>query len=51
MEKSFPRSRSCFCAGDDRYAVADGVSLAEVEYDELPVVTDPFKAEMENAQF
>src|SRR5713226_8186813 len=29
---------------DDRYAAADAVSLVEVEYEPLPVVTDPKKA-------
>ncbi len=28
----------------DRYAAADGVEAVEVEYDELPVVIDPFEA-------
>ncbi len=28
----------------DRYSAADGVELVEVEYEPLPVVTDPFKA-------
>ena len=30
--------------GTDRYAVADGIELVEVEYEPLPVVVDPFKA-------
>ncbi len=29
---------------DDRYIAADGAALVEVEYDELPVVIDPFEA-------
>jgi carbon-monoxide dehydrogenase large subunit len=29
---------------DDRYIAADGVEAVEVEYEELPVVIDPFKA-------
>jgi carbon-monoxide dehydrogenase large subunit len=28
----------------DRYAAADGVEAVEVEYEELPVVIDPFEA-------
>ena len=45
----FQGQEVAFVVGDDRYAVADGVSLVEVEYDELPVVTDPFKAELKDA--
>ena len=33
-----------FVIAEDRYAAADGVDLVEVEYEELPVVVDPFKA-------
>jgi carbon-monoxide dehydrogenase large subunit len=29
---------------EDRYSAADGVEAVEVEYEELPVVIDPFKA-------
>ena len=45
----FQGQEVAFVVGDDRYAVADGVSLVEVEYEELPVVTDPFKAELKDA--
>ena len=33
-----------FVIAEDRYAAADAVELIEVEYEELPVVVDPFKA-------
>ena len=33
-----------FVIAEDRYAAADGVDLVEVEYEELPVLVDPFKA-------
>ena len=33
-----------FVIAEDRYAAADGVELVEVEYEELPVLVDPFKA-------
>jgi carbon-monoxide dehydrogenase large subunit len=33
-----------FVVAEDRYAAADGVEAVEVEYEELPVVVDPFKA-------
>ena len=45
----FQGQEVAFVVGDDRYAVADGVSMVKVEYDELPVVTDPFKAELKDA--
>ena len=45
----FQGQEVAFVVGDDRYAVADGVSLVEVEYEELAVVTDPFKAELKDA--
>ncbi|MGS5042825.1 hypothetical protein [Mameliella alba] len=33
-----------YVVATDRYAAADGVEAVEVEYEELPVVTDPFEA-------
>jgi carbon-monoxide dehydrogenase large subunit len=33
-----------FVIAEDRYIAADAIELVEVEYEELPVVTDPFKA-------
>jgi carbon-monoxide dehydrogenase large subunit len=33
-----------FVIAEDRYAAADGVDLVEVEYEELPVLIDPYKA-------
>src|SRR5262247_2719968 len=33
-----------FVVAEDRYAAADGVEAVEVEYEELPVIVDPFKA-------
>src|SRR5262249_36077958 len=33
-----------FVVAEDRYAAADGVEAIEVEYDELPVIVDPFKS-------
>ncbi|KNX43122.1 Carbon monoxide dehydrogenase large chain [Roseovarius tolerans] len=33
-----------FVVAEDRYIAADAVELVEVEYEELPVVVDPFKA-------
>jgi aerobic carbon-monoxide dehydrogenase large subunit len=33
-----------FVIAENRYIAADAIELVEVEYEELPVVTDPFKA-------
>ncbi len=33
-----------FVVATDRYAAADGVEAVEVDYEELPVITDPFEA-------
>ncbi len=33
-----------FVVAEDRYAAADAIELVEVDYEDLPVVTDPFKA-------
>ncbi|MCY4291608.1 MAG: molybdopterin-dependent oxidoreductase, partial [Roseovarius sp.] len=40
----FQGQEVAFVVAADRYAAADGVEAVEVEYEELPVVTDPFKA-------
>ena len=33
-----------FVVAEDRYAAADGMEAVEVEYEELPVIVDPFEA-------
>ncbi len=33
-----------FVVAENRVAAADGIELVEVEYEELPVITDPFEA-------
>lgn len=38
-----------FIIATDRYVAADAVELVEVEYEELPVVVDPFKAMLPDA--
>ena len=38
-----------FVVADDRYAASDGVAAVTVEYEELPVLVDPFKAELDGA--
>jgi carbon-monoxide dehydrogenase large subunit len=40
----FQGQEVAFVVAENRYVAADAVELVEVEYDELPVVTDPFKA-------
>ena len=40
----FQNQEVAFVVAEDRYAAADGVEAVEVEYEELPVVIDPFKA-------
>jgi len=40
----FQGQEVAFVVATDRYAAADGAEAVEVEYEELPVVTDPFKA-------
>ncbi|PKP74786.1 MAG: carbon-monoxide dehydrogenase large subunit [Alphaproteobacteria bacterium HGW-Alphaproteobacteria-6] len=40
----FQGQEVAFVVATDRYAASDGVAAVEVEYDELPVVVDPFKA-------
>ncbi len=33
-----------FVVAENRYAAADGIELVEVDYEELPVIVDPFEA-------
>jgi carbon-monoxide dehydrogenase large subunit len=40
----FQNQEVAFVVASDRYVAADAVELVEVEYEELPVVVDPFKA-------
>ncbi|MEM9792551.1 MAG: aerobic carbon-monoxide dehydrogenase large subunit [Pseudomonadota bacterium] len=40
----FQGQEVAFVVADDRYVAADAVELVEVEYEELPVLTDPFEA-------
>jgi carbon-monoxide dehydrogenase large subunit len=40
----FQGQEVAFVVAEDRYTAADAVELVEVEYEELPVVTDPFRA-------
>src|ERR1700760_1935954 len=41
---SFQDQEVAFVIGEDRFVVADGAELVEVEYEESPAVVDPFKA-------
>jgi carbon-monoxide dehydrogenase large subunit len=40
----FQNQEVAFVIAEDRYIAADAVELVEVEYEDLPVVIDPFKA-------
>ncbi len=40
----FQNQEVAFVVGADRYAVSDGIIAVEVEYEELPVIVDPWKA-------
>lgn len=40
----FQGQEVAFVVAEDRYIAADAVELVEVEYEELPVLTDPFEA-------
>ncbi|MEL7414916.1 MAG: carbon monoxide dehydrogenase, partial [Pseudomonadota bacterium] len=40
----FQGQEVAFVVAEDRYAAADGIEAVEVEYEELPVITDPFKS-------
>lgn len=45
----FQGQEVAFVVAKDRYAAADAVELVEVEYEELPPLVDPFKAETADA--
>jgi carbon-monoxide dehydrogenase large subunit len=45
----FQGQEVAFVIAEDRYIAADAVDLVEVEYEELPVLVDPFKAELPDA--
>jgi len=40
----FQGQEVAFVVAEDRYAAADGIELVEVDYEELPVLVDPFEA-------
>ena len=40
----FQGQEIAFVVAEDKYALADAIELVEVDYEELPVVVDPFKA-------
>src|SRR5215510_6497748 len=40
----FQNQEIAFVVAENRYAAADGVEAVEVEYEELPVIVDPFKS-------
>ena len=45
----FQGQEVAFVVATDRYAAADGIEAVVVEYEELPVITDPFEALKEGA--
>jgi carbon-monoxide dehydrogenase large subunit len=45
----FQNQEVAFVIAEDRYIAADAIELVEVEYEELPVVIDPFKAMLPDA--
>ena len=45
----FQGQEVAFVIAEDRYIAADAVDLVAVEYEELPVLVDPFKAELPDA--
>ena len=45
----FQGQEVAFVVAKDRYIAADAVELVEVDYEELPVLVDPFKAEIDGA--
>ena len=40
----FQGQEVAFVVAEDRYAAADGIEAVEVEYEELPVIINPFEA-------
>ena len=40
----FQGQEVAFVVAEDRYAAADGIEAVEVDYEELPVIVDPFEA-------
>ena len=45
----FQGQEVAFVVADDRYAADDGIQAVVVDYEELPVLVDPFKAETDGA--
>ena len=45
----FQGQEVAFVVAEDRYIAADAIDLVQVEYEELPVLVDPFKAELPGA--
>ncbi len=45
----FQQQEVAFVIANDRYVLADAIELVEVEYDELPVLTDPRQAMSDDA--
>jgi len=45
----FQGQEVAFVVAEDRYIAADAVELVEVDYEDLPVVVDPFKAQEPDA--
>ena len=40
----FQGQEVAFVVAEDRFAAADGIELVEVDYEELPVLVDPFES-------
>lgn len=45
----FQGQEVAFVVAESRYIAADAIDLVQVEYEELPVLVDPFKAELPDA--
>jgi len=45
----FQGQEVAYVVADDRYVADDGIQAVVVEYEELPVIVDPFKAELDDA--